>query len=280
MVQNATPPLDKKAVRSSLSYLIDRQQIVDLAYEGTTTPAWGIWPEYEGNQPYFEAIADLREQYPSGTYDPAKAEEMFTAAGVAPGDLKLRYVVNADSTEEMTVATVLADQLTAAGIEVEIQPLSGSVLSDTIYRGDYDIKLHSFCPGYIAENLELFHSKYYKPLGEKAAWFERNSFRYQNPALDAVIDKMFKVPTDDTAQMTALYREAMAIWFEDLPAVPVIQAPALVPVNSTYWENWPTAENAWNMPVSWWATFNLVLNGYPNSETGEWVGGLKPASGS
>ncbi|MEA2511689.1 MAG: peptide/nickel transport system substrate-binding protein [Thermomicrobiales bacterium] len=280
MVQNATPPLDKKEVRWALSYLIDRQGIVDLAYEGTTTPAWGIWPEYDGNQPYFEAIADLREKYPSDAHDPAKAEELLKAAGVAAGDLKLRYVVNADSTEEMTVATVLADQLMAAGIEVEIQPLSGSVLTDTVYRGDYDLKLNAFCPGYIAENLELFHSKYYVTLGEKAAWFERNSFRYKNPALDAVIDKMFKVPTDDTAQMIALYKEAMAIWLEDLPVVPVVQAPALVPFNSTYWENWPTAENAWNMPVSWWATFNLVLNGYPNPETGEWVAGIKPAGGS
>jgi hypothetical protein len=32
------------------------------------------------------------------------------------------------------------------------------------------------------------------------------------------------------------------------------------------------------MPVSWWATFNLVINGYPNPETGEWVGGIKPAA--
>jgi peptide/nickel transport system substrate-binding protein len=277
MVQNANAPLDKPEVRWALSYLIDRQSIVDLAYEGTTVPAWGIWPEYDGNQPYFEAIGDLRTQYPSDAYDPDKGKEMLTAAGVSPGDLNLRYVVNADSTEEMTVATVLADQLIAAGINVEIQPLSGSVLTDAVYRGDYDLKLNAFCPGYIAENLELFHSKYFVPLGEQAAWFERNSFRYQNPALDAVIDKMFKVPTDDTAQMTALYKEAMAIWLPDLPVIPIIQAPALVPFNSTYWENWPTAENAWNMPVSWWATFNLVLNGYPSPSTGEWVPGIRPA---
>jgi hypothetical protein len=30
------------------------------------------------------------------------------------------------------------------------------------------------------------------------------------------------------------------------------------------------------MPVSWWATFNLVINGYRNAD-GTWVGGLKPA---
>ena len=70
--------------------------------------------------------------------------------------------------------------------------------------------------------------------------------------------------------MKGLYHDAMAIWLRDLPVVPLTQAPALVPFNSTYWQGWPTADNAWNMPVSWWATFNLVLTGYPNA-TGGWV---------
>jgi hypothetical protein len=30
------------------------------------------------------------------------------------------------------------------------------------------------------------------------------------------------------------------------------------------------------MPVSWWATFNLVLTGYPN-QTGGWVPGIRKA---
>lgn len=278
MVQNATPPLDKPEVRWALSYLIDRQAVVDLAYEGTTVPAWGIWPEYEANQPYFEAIGDLREQYPTDVYDPDKGMELLEQAGVSPADLSLRYLVDADSNEEMGVATVIADQLTAAGMEVEVQPLSGSALEDAIRQGDYELKFHSFCPGYIVENLDLFHSKNYVPLGELAPWYERNSFRYQNPALDAIVDQMFQVAPDDTAALTPLFHDAMEIWLADLPVVPIVQAPALVPFNSTYWTGWPTAEDPWNMPVSWWATFNLVINGYPNPETGEWVGGITPAT--
>jgi peptide/nickel transport system substrate-binding protein len=280
MVQNARAPLDKKEVRWAISYLIDRQAVVELAYEGTTVPAWGIWPEYSANEPYFEAIDDLRAEYPSDAYDPDKAAELFEQAGVSPSDLNLNYLVNADSTEEMSVAQVIADQLTAAGINVEIQPLSGSTLDDAILVGDYDLKVHSFCPGYIVENLGLFRSEYYVELGERAPWYERNSFRYKNPALDAVVDQMIETDPNDTAALTELYHDAMEIWLSDLPVVPIVQAPALVPFNSTYWEGWPTAEDPWNMPVSWWATFNLVINGYPDLETGEWVGGIKPAEGT
>jgi peptide/nickel transport system substrate-binding protein len=277
MIQNATPPFDKKEVRWAISSLIDRQAIVDLAYEGTTVPAWGIWPEYDANRPYFDAIEDLRTQFPTDAYDPDKAAELFAQAGVSPEDLTLRYIVNPASAEEMAVSQVLADQLITAGINVEIQPLEGPAREDAIRRGDYDISLQAFCPGYIVENLELFHSKFYTPLGEQAPWFERNSFRYQNPALDTIVDQMFQVAPDDTAQLTSLYHDAMAVWMDDLPVIPVVQAPALVPFNSTYWTGWPTAEDPWNMPVSWWATFNIVLNGYPDPETGEWVGGIKPA---
>ncbi|MDQ3696357.1 MAG: ABC transporter substrate-binding protein [Chloroflexota bacterium] len=277
MVQNATAPLDQPAVRWAISSLIDRQSVVDLSYEGTTVPAWGIWPEYDANLPYFDAIGDLREQYPSATYDPARAEELLAEAGVSPADITLRYIVNPDSAEEMKVSQVVADQLIAAGFNVEVQPMSGGAREDTIRRGDWDITMQAFCPGYIVENLELFHSKFYEPVGELAPWFERNSFRYQNPEFDAIVDEMFTVTPDDTEVLTALYAEAMEIWLADLPVIPLVQAPALVPFNSTYWQGWPTAEDPWNMPVSWWATFNLVVNGYPDPATGEWVGGLEPA---
>jgi peptide/nickel transport system substrate-binding protein len=274
-------------MRRALSFLIDRQAVVDLAYQGTTVPSWGVWPFYDGLQPYFDAVQDLITQYRVGEYDPAEAESILTAQGyqknadgmwASPDGtvLSLTYLVNADSTEEMSVSTVVADQLQTGGIAVEVQPLSGAPEADAVYRGEYAIKLHSFCPGYIFENLELYHSKYYVPLGEPAAWFERNSFRYNNPEYDAIVDEMAKLPPDDP-QNIDLFRQGVEILFRDMPTIPMVQAPALVPFSTTYWTGWPSAENPWNMPVSWWATFNLVVTGYPNPVTGEWVGGIQPA---
>jgi peptide/nickel transport system substrate-binding protein len=288
MVQNANPPWDQKEARWALSFMIDREQIVDLAYQGTTLTSWGIWPYYDGLTPYFDAISDLRQQYPSDAQDLARAEELLTSIGMsknADGNwmtaagqpLQVTYLVNADSGEEMRVATVLADQLEAAGIMVDRQPLGGGVLSDAILRGRYDLKLHSMCPGFVFDNLELFHSKFYVELGEQAPWFERNSFRYRNEAFDAIVDEMGRTPPEDTAALERQFQQAMEIWLDELPVVPVVQAPALVPFSSTYWEGWPTAGEPWNMPVSWWATFNLVINGYPSPATGEWVGGIRSA---
>ena len=116
MVQNAHPPLDNPNVRWAMSYAIDRASLSELAYEGATVPSWGIWPFYDANQPYFDAVSDLRQQYPSDAYNPDKAATMFAAAGVNPGDIHLKYVVNSEGNEDVKVAQVVSDQLRAAGL--------------------------------------------------------------------------------------------------------------------------------------------------------------------
>ena len=288
MVQNDNPPWDQKEMRWALSYLIDWGAVVDLAYEGATVPAWGIWPAYDGLQPYFDAIEDLLEKYPTATYDAAKAEELLTAAGyqkdadgywAADGErLHVNFLSDAGNPEDMKVTAVVADQLEAGGIEVEVQTLSDPLHDNAVLLGDYDLaSSQSFCPGYIFDNLELFHSKYYVPLGEMAPWYERNSFRFNNEAFSAIVDEMSVTPPYEVEKIKDQFYRAMEIWLDELPVIPGVQAPALVPFNSTYWEGWPSADNPWNMPVSWWATWNLVINGYPSPETGEWVGGIRPA---
>ena len=289
MVQNDSPPWDQKEMRWALSYLIDWQSVVDLAYEGATVPAWGIWPAYDGLQPYFDAIQDLREQYPTATYDSAKAEELLTSAGYQKGadgywastageKLHVNFLSDAGNPEDMKVTAVVADQLEAGGIEVEVTALSDPLHDNAVLLGDYDLaSSQAFCPGYIFENLELFHSKYYVPLGEMAPWYERNSFRFNNEAFSAIVDEMAVTPPYEVEKIKDQFHRAMEIWLDELPVIPGVQAPALVPFNTTYWEGWPSADDPWNMPVSWWASWNLVLNGYPSPETGEWVGGIRPA---
>jgi peptide/nickel transport system substrate-binding protein len=276
MVQNAHPPLDNPQVRWAISYAVDRNALAQLAYEGATVPTWGIWPFYDANQPYFDAVSDLRAQYPSDQFDLSQTNSLLSSAGVNASDITLKYVVNAETNEDMKVAQVVSDQLRAAGFNVNVTPLTGGVLEDTLRRGDYDVAMNAFCPGYITENLELFESKNYVPLGQLAPWFERNSYRYSNPEFDTIVDKMLQTDPADVNTLKGLYHDALAIWLRDMPVVPLTQAPALVPFNSKYWTNWPSETNAWNMPVSWWATFDLVLTGYPKAGGG-WVPGIKPA---
>ncbi len=289
MINNAKYPWSLKEVRWAISRLIDREAVVRLAYEGITEPSWGVFPYFGGLKPYFDAIKDLIDKYEPTKYDPKEAEEIFKSLGFTKGSdgvwvtpngtrLKMVYLVNGEGIEGMKVSQVIADQLRAGGIDVELKILTGPAQSDARLRGEWDAAYQCFCPGDTDpyDNLELFHSKYYVPLGERAPWYERNSFRYKNPEYDKIVDELGRTPPSNLDKCIELFREAMEIWFEDLPVIPVAQAPALIAVNTYYWTGWPTADNPWNMPVSWWATFNLVINGYKSPKTGEWIGGLKP----
>lgn len=286
MFQHEHEPWGNADLRKAVSNLIDRDQIVNLAYEGATATAETIWPQYSGLQPYFDAIDDLISNV---TYDTAKADELFTAAGYAKDSegfwskdgqrLTPVLMANSDSAENMKVAQVVADQLTTGGLAVQLQPLAGSVQSTALLEGNWDLYApQAFCPGTIYEDLELFHSKFYMPTGELAPWYERNSFRYQNPEYDAIVDEMLVALGEnaDEATLIDIYRRAMEIWYADLPVTPLTQAPALVPFNNTYWQGWPDAANPWMMPVNWWATMNLLLTGYPGAD-GEWVPGIHQA---
>jgi peptide/nickel transport system substrate-binding protein len=289
MFEHEREPWGDPNMRKAISSLIDRDQMVALAYEGATTTADTIWPAYSGLQPYVDSISGIIADS-AVTYNPDLAESLFTEAGYEKdGDgfwsmdgeqLAPVLMVNSDSTENMKVAQVIADQLEAGGIAVEFQPLSGSVSNTALLEGDWDFYgPQAFCPGTIYENMELFHSKFYVPTGESAPWYERNSFRYNNPEYDAIVDEMLAALGGgaDEATLIDIYDRGMAIWYNDLPVTPLVQAPALVPFNTTYWEGWPSAENPWMMPVNWWATMNLLLTGYPAQDGSGWVEGIHPA---
>lgn len=289
LFQHDHEPWNDPNLRKAVSYLIDRDQLVTLAYEGATVTADTVWPAYSGLQPYMDAIADIVANS-AVTYDVAKADELFAAAGYAKDAdgfwardgqrLAPVLLTNSDSTENMKVAQVIADQLTTGGLAVQLQPLSGAVQSSAQLDGNWDLYApQPFCPGTIYENMELFHNKFYVPVGQPAPWYERNSFRYNNPEYSAVVDEMLAALGEnaDEAALVDIFTRGMEIWYADLPVAPLTQAPALVPFNTTYWEGWPSAENPWMMPVNWWATMNLLLNGYESPATGEWVPGIKPA---
>lgn len=57
-----------------------------------------------------------------------------------------------------------------------------------------------------------------------------------------------------------LFLEAMEYWLEDMPALPIAQAIKLVPFNEAYWTNWPTADNPYIQPATWWQSTHLILH--------------------
>jgi peptide/nickel transport system substrate-binding protein len=67
------------------------------------------------------------------------------------------------------------------------------------------------------------------------------------------------VLSGDDPEFQALADRALAVWIENLPRIPLVQARLLTPFNTTYWTNWPTVDNNYIHPGHWWVTGELML---------------------
>ena len=60
-------------------------------------------------------------------------------------------------------------------------------------------------------------------------------------------------------KMIELFHQAMEIWLPELPDIQLVQNFHRIPMNTTYWKNWPTAENPYVNGASWHLTYPIVL---------------------
>jgi peptide/nickel transport system substrate-binding protein len=145
-------PLDSKAVRQALAYVIPRQQISEAAY-GTDEAAGGTWKEVNtGISPSLEAIyldqgkLDQLNKYP---VDEAKATALLEGEGFTKkGDqwlkpdgqpFTLTFIANAETTDIVTSFNSAAKALTAFGIKSEVNATSGAQQNADQHNGDFDI---------------------------------------------------------------------------------------------------------------------------------------------
>jgi peptide/nickel transport system substrate-binding protein len=86
-----------------------------------------------------------------------------------------------------------------------------------------------------------------------------NFAKWKNTAYDKIVDEVFVTNMQDTARLLALFRKAMEIWIPELPDIPLTYNYHRIPMNTTYWKNWPTAENPYVNGAFWHLTYAMVL---------------------
>jgi peptide/nickel transport system substrate-binding protein len=105
--------------------------------------------------------------------------------------------------------------------------------------------------------MDTLNAKWVKPEGERASF---NGFRWNNARYSELVDQIGTLPLGDP-RIDPLFVEAMHIYLDELPTIPITQARKLIPHNYTYWTNWPTAENNYTSAWTWWQSTHLVIHG-------------------
>ncbi|HRW03480.1 MAG TPA: ABC transporter substrate-binding protein [Caldilineaceae bacterium] len=261
---HAEGPYTDANVRWAVSLTVDREQMLDVALEGSGILTQLPFPYYAPLMPYIEATAPLLEQYNTNEHNLDKAAERMATAGYDK-DGEGFWIKDGERVQASIhgfgifndIGPVLAEQLRRGGFEAEyVTPAdSGTRMSD----GTAKIWLNGH-GGSIADpfdTLQMYHSRYFAPVGEPTQY---NS-RYQNPEYDALIDEMAaRQPSPDDPGYMDLYLAAVEIYLRDLIDAPVQQWLHRIPMNTTYWTNWPTENNNYVNGAFWHETVGLIFN--------------------
>ena len=187
-LNNAEKPFDDVRVRQALCYAVDKQQILDLAFDGygsligsSMYPAFGKY--------FDESLSDF---YP---HNVEKAKALLAEAGY-PNGFAMSITVPSNYQPHIDTAQVIVEQLKAVGITAEIRLVEwGSWLSD-VYGGR---QFQSTVIGFDASTMTA------RALLERwTSTHDNNMINYNSDAYDQLFAQA--QASYDDAEQTEIYR--------------------------------------------------------------------------
>ena len=274
-INHTLEPWNDPDMRWALSYATDRNEVVRIAYEGATNPSRSMFPEYGGLiNPYINALDEAGLTL-SPVADVVQAAALIESKGYAlNGDgiyekdgqeLAINIQAHEGFIEKRRIAENLVEQWRAVGISATQSNVTGGTWNDNKSLGNFEAVLDWDQCASVNEpwaSMDRDNIKWLAPIGEAAPGLN-NFARWSGEkaeAYGALVDQMAVLPLGDPAIMP-LFMEAMDLWYQELPTIPITQATKLIPFNNTYWTNWPSAENNYFQAPTWWhSTSKIVLN--------------------
>ena len=259
------PPYNDKNVRWAVSYYINREQLIQVAYDGAGTPSSLPIPSYAPLQRYFDAVEDkLATTHNTTEYSPEKGDARMMTAG---------YTKNADGYWEKDGDVVVCDIL-GFGIFNDFGPILARQLDNHGIKSTYanppdawsrqqageascGLRGHG---GSVRDPYFTMNLYYGTDAAEAGEGHQANPYFWSDPRWNELTDAVSAAGIDDVAALEGYWTEAMDIWLEELPDVQVIEWYHRIPMNTTYWTNWPTHDNPYTNGAFWHLTFQLILN--------------------
>ena len=190
-LNNDVAPFDDVLVRQALSHAVDKQQIIDLAFDGYgSLIGTSIYPAF--GKYFDESLIDYYQ------YDVEQAKSLLAQAGY-PDGFEMTITVPSNYKPHIDTAEVLVQQLAAVGVTATIQLVEWETWVSDVYAGrNFQTTVVGFDASTMTARalLERWTSDYGK-----------NMINYDNAEYDQLFEQA--IATYDDAQQTALYK-AMA----------------------------------------------------------------------
>lgn len=279
-VNHTVEPWGDPEMRWALNYATDRNEIVRIAYEGTTIPSRSPFVEYGGLiNPYINAMEEngLTLGFEA---DVDQARSIIESKGYTLNDagiyemdgeeLSVNIQAHEGFIEKRRISENLVEQWRAVGINATQSNVTGGTWDDNKAFGNFEAVADWDQCASVNEpwaSMDRDNTRWFAPVGERAPG-GNNIARWQGEKADqysALVDQIGVLPLGDP-EILPLFLEAMQLWHDELPTLPITQAKKLIPFNTTYWTNWPSAENNYNHPATWWHSTHQIIQNLEKAE--------------
>ena len=182
-----SPLFSSKKVRLALSYLVDRNTIIDKIHFGMAVPI--------ESPVYFEDKKHFNPDLPLIPYDPEKAKQLLAEEGWMDSngdgvldktidgrrvDFNFTFLLNTNESRKQAILVVI-DALKKVGIQADVQPLEWAVYLDKTKKHQFDATMGAWIlTDYPPDEYQLFHSSQIKGEGS-------NFVSYRNDEADKIM---------------------------------------------------------------------------------------------
>jgi peptide/nickel transport system substrate-binding protein len=247
------PLLDNVAVREAMSYAIDRNKVSqdgEYGYEppasqsGIVSPTFSSWLD-----------TSLADKYDYG-YDPAKAEQILTAAGFKKGSdgifansagqpLNFTVINIGDDSDFVSDMQIVQQEFKAVGIGLSVDNLSSNAFDTDLFDGNYQLAYYyeTGGPTPYYEFRQWLLTANSAPIGQPASY---NYERYSNPTTDALLNSYSSATT--SAQQHQIMDKLEQVMLQDVPVIPIVEGVVWYEYNSADFTGWPTQSNPYAQP--------------------------------
>lgn len=260
------PPVNDARVRWAVSYAINREQLIQVAYGGAGQPANSPFPGFKRLNEYMDGIKDLTDQYNVLEFNPEKSAALMEEAGykkdaqgywVDASGVRPDFDLYAGVPLFGDIGPVIAQMLDMAGFNCAHKAPNDVWAAKTDGRASLFLFGHGGSTIDPYDTFNLYRRSEIKPMGEQSPG---NMARWSTDKTEEILEEMNKTAMDDP-KMKDLFREWMTEYYRELPDAPLSQWFHRVPLNTTYWSNWPTQENPYMNAALWHLTAPIVIYG-------------------